>query len=107
MLKINYLENENKLMCTFSGHISGAVCDDLATSINHRLEQIMENQTDPDQLRVVFDLTEVSYIASSYIRICMATAKKLKPGSFSIINCNPFIKKTFKIVGLDEVLNII
>ncbi len=106
MLKINYLKDEDQLVCTFSGHISGEFCEDLATNIDQRLTQIKENRTDPDQLQVIFDLAEVSYIASSYIRICMSTAKKIKAGNFSIVNCNPFIKKTFKIVGLDDVLNV-
>lgn len=107
MLKTNYIKNENKLMCIFSGHISGPVCDELAAKIDSQLQQLNENGNEPDQLQVVFDLTEVSYIASSFIRICMATAKKLKPGNFAIANCNPFIKKTFKVAGLDAVLNVI
>ncbi|MEN6456353.1 MAG: STAS domain-containing protein [Prolixibacteraceae bacterium] len=107
MLKTNYIKNENKLMCTFSGHISGLVCDELAAKIDSQLAQIKENGNNSDQLQVAFDLAEVSYIASSYIRICMATAKKLRPGNFSIINCNPFIKKTFKVAGLDEALNVV
>lgn len=107
MLKTTYLNDENRLTCTFSGHISGAVCDELTAKLEVRLSQIKETGIEPDQLRVTFDLGEVSYIASSYIRICMATAKKIKPGNFSIINSNPFIKKTFKIAGLDEILNVI
>ena len=107
MLKTNYIKDEDKLMCTFSGHISGLVCDELATKIESQLLQIKESGNNLDQLQVAFDLTEVSYIASSYIRICMNTAKKMKPGNFSIINCNPFIKKTFKVAGLDELLNIV
>jgi anti-anti-sigma factor len=107
MLKTNYIKDEDKLMCTFSGHISGLVCDELAAKIDSQMAQIKETGSNQDQLQITFDLAEVSYIASSYIRICMATAKKLKPGNFSIINCNPFIKKTFKVAGLDEVLNVV
>jgi anti-anti-sigma factor len=107
MLKINYLKDKDQLVYTFSGHISGAVCEGLSTNIDQHLTQIKENRADPEQLQVIFDLKEVSYIASSYIRICMSTAKKLKPGNFSIINCNPFIKKTFKIAGLDDILNVV
>lgn len=107
MLKTHYMKDENKLMCAFAGHISGVVCDELAAKIDFQLAQIRETGSEPDRLQVTFDLTEVSYIASSYIRICMATAKKLNAGNFSITNCNPFIKKTFKIAGLDDVLNVV
>jgi len=107
MLKTNYIKDENKLICTFSGHISGLLCDELATKIDSQMAQIKETGSNQDQLQIAFDLTDVSYIASSYIRICMATAKKLKPGKFSVINCNPFIKKTFKVAGLDEILHVV
>jgi len=56
--------------------------------------------------KIVFDLREVEYISSSFIRICVSVAKQAGPGMFSIIHCQPFIKKTFKISGLDEILNV-
>jgi anti-anti-sigma factor len=55
---------------------------------------------------LVFDLRDVNYISSSFIRICVNTAKQIQKGKFSIIHCDPFIKKTFKIAGLDDLLNI-
>jgi anti-anti-sigma factor len=55
---------------------------------------------------IIFDLQEVEYVSSSFIRICVSVAKEAGKGHFSIINCQPFVKKTFKISGLDEVLNV-
>jgi anti-anti-sigma factor len=54
-----------------------------------------------------FDLSGVEYIASSFVRICVGYAKLAQPGKFSIVNCQPFVKKTFKISGLDGMLNIV
>ncbi len=34
-------------------------------------------------------------------------AKKVQPEFFSIINTHPFIKKTFKIAGLDNMMEIL
>ncbi len=55
---------------------------------------------------IIFDLQNVDYISSSFIRICVSVAKQARPGQFSIINCQPFIKKTFKISGLDDILHV-
>jgi anti-anti-sigma factor len=55
---------------------------------------------------IVVDVKEVTYIASAFIRTCVRIAQETGPGRFSIIHCQPFVKKTFKISGLDEVLNI-
>jgi anti-anti-sigma factor len=81
--------------------------DALATP---KLNEILES--DPVLLsrnpgnELVFDLTEVDYIASSFIRLCVNYARQSGPGGFAITNCQPFVKKTFKISGLDEILNI-
>ena len=49
-------------------------------------------------------MTEVNYIASSFIRICVTVAKQVPRGNLTIVNCDPFLKKTFKIAGLDEIM---
>lgn len=60
----------------------------------------------PEQLlsgpRLHFDLAEVDYIASAFIHICVQHAKIAGPGKFSIVNCQPFVKKTLKIAGFDS-----
>ena len=106
MLKFDHLPEENKLVCIFSGSINTVVCAELAPEIDKMLNGIAGGEAVPEQLQVVFDLGEVAFVASSFIRISMNTAKKLTPGNFSIVNCNPFIKKTLKIVGLDDLLHV-
>ena len=73
------------------------------------METIPANLPKADMLaawNIVFDLAEVDYISSSFIRICVNVAKMAAPGKFSIVNCQPFIKKTFKVSGLDEALKV-
>ena len=55
---------------------------------------------------VNFDIKDVEYIASSFIRICVSTAKQLANKNFSIVNTIPMIKKVFKIAGLEKLLNV-
>jgi len=106
MIKFHHSPHEKKLVCKFKGKLDTNVCIQVAVQITDKITEIK----DPAELIhsgfIVFDLEEVNYIASSFIRICISTAKTAEKGNFSITNSNPFIKKTFKIAGLDEMLNV-
>jgi len=80
----------------------------LSAELDSKFISLCENE-DPQALldfSLVFDLKEVSFISSSFIRLCVAGKKRVRNGNFSITNCDPFIKKTFKIAGLDGILNV-
>jgi len=98
---IEFTTSENTLNCVFQGRLGADNADTLSNKITKEI-----NSQDNDDLKVTFDLQNVDYIASSFIRICVTTAKQLDEGNFSIINTNPMIKKVFKIAGLDEILNV-
>ena len=57
-------------------------------------------------MKICFDLQNVGFIASAFIRICLATSRRIDPVNFSIINASPMVKKTFMISGLDKALNV-
>lgn len=102
MLTFQHNPEDKEVTIVFTGRM-----DTLATATLNKMienEPVMKNR-DCDT-KIVFDLSGVDYIASSFIRICVSYAKEAGPGQFSMINCQPFVKKTFKISGLDEVLNI-
>jgi anti-anti-sigma factor len=102
MLAFDFNDAEKLTTLTFTGRM-----DTLAVA---RLNEMLEAEPRMKEWRadqkIVFDLANVEYMASSFIRICVSYAKQASPGQFSMVNCQPFVKKTFKISGLDEVLNI-
>ena len=102
MLAFSYNPAEKAVTFTFVGKMDTLAIPRLNEMID--AEPLMTGHQPGD--RIIFDLKEVDYIASSFIRICVSHAKLAGAGNFSIINCQPMIKKTFKISGLDEVLNI-
>ena len=102
MVTFNYNADEKIFTLTFTGRM-----DFVAVGIlNERIlaEPVLKELKPGDKM--VFDLKEVDYIASSFIRICVLYAKQFGSGRFSIRHCQPFVKKTFKVSGLDDVLNI-
>jgi anti-anti-sigma factor len=108
MFEYQYQEIDHTMVFKFSGRLDTLSCSDLAEMIISKIAEY-KGSGDSEVLfpgNVVFDLKEVNYIASAFIRICVSTAKSVEKGGFSIQNCAPILKKTFKIAGLDELLNI-
>lgn len=103
MLDATFNDNEKTLTCKFIGRMDTVNSKEVEGQLEKRMVEIVAEKS---ELKIVFDLEEVDYIASSFIRICLATAKELKEGSFSVINTQPLIKKTFKVAGLDEPLKV-
>ncbi len=106
MVTFNFNNELNELSCRLMGRMSADKVTEISSSIQKKITEQEANIENPDQLKVNFDLQEVDYIASSFIRICVIQAKKLDKGNFKITNASPLIKKTFKIAGLDGLLNV-
>ena len=102
MVAFNYNAGEKVITAVFTGRMDSVAAMKLADIIQN--EQVINERKSEE--KIVFDLKDVDYIASSFIRICVTQAKQAGKGNFSIVNCQPFVKKTFKISGLDEALNI-
>ena len=102
MVVFNYNTEEKVITVAFTGRMDSLAVVKVVDII--QAEPVMKDWKSDD--KIVFNLQEVDYIASSFIRICVSHAKQAGHGRFSIANCQPFVKKTFKISGLDEILNI-
>jgi anti-anti-sigma factor len=102
MVTFNYNNEDKILTATFVGRLDTIAVQKLSEVIQVNLP--LKNGKSED--KIVFNLLDVDYISSSFIRICVNVAKQAGPGQFSIVHCQPFIKKTFKISGLDDILNV-
>jgi anti-anti-sigma factor len=108
MVTFDIDKNGKRFVCRFTGRLDTNLCLKLVDLVNEKLAEISEPGKEViSGYRMEFDLKDVNYIASSFIRICVNTAKKAEKGNFSITNSDPFIKKTFKIAGLDETLSVL
>ncbi len=55
--------------------------------------------------KIAFDMAPVTYVASSFLRICLRAARQAGPGRFSCLNLDPSVKKVFKIAGFDVLVD--
>ncbi len=92
----NYIRNGELLTCILSGKI-----DTLNSSVleNEIYENMKEGITS-----VVFDLQEVDYISSTFLRIVIKTVKAVGKENFVITNVQPSVMKVFKIANLTEIV---
>jgi anti-anti-sigma factor len=95
---MKFLKNENALVCQFASHLNTAVCNEIEP---HILEEIGKGHE-----QVVFDLSEVEFVSSAFLRLCLKSYNKLGSDSFSIINTSPVVKKVFMVAGFDKNLNL-
>jgi Anti-anti-sigma regulatory factor (antagonist of anti-sigma factor) len=95
---VNINSENAKLVLTFPKKIDTAVCGTFENELNEKLKT--------SQADVIFDLSGVEYIASSFLRICVDVAKKTGKDNFLLKNVPPFVEKVLKVAGLEEQLNI-
>jgi anti-anti-sigma factor len=94
MIQVVYEEKEARIR--FFGQLSSVSCETLEGEV----DQVLLKQPET----VVFDLHEVSFVASIYLRICLKIYKKMGRDHFRIINVSPALKRIFAIAGLDEMV---
>jgi anti-anti-sigma factor len=96
-MTVSYERNDDKLIFVFDGRMDTIKCMNAEKEV---IDSIQESDI------IVFDLKNVDYIASSFLRLCGRASNTVAPGKFSIINLTPPVKKVFKIAGLADRLNI-
>ena len=111
MIEFNFNSESKTLTCKFLDRMDTPNSHEAIKQVNEKLEEIpgKEPNTEDlklDSIKVVFDLKGVHYISSSFLKLCILTAKKVDTGCFSIINTDPRTMKVFKISRLDEMLNV-
>ena len=113
MTKCNFDSETNILTCAFSGRMDGTASEEGNRIIQEELKEIGEREADgTDQapalagLKIVFDLKEIDYVSSGFLRLCITLSREVEKGNFSVSNTSPFVKKIFKMAGLEEILNV-
>lgn len=96
---VTFNEREKDIICTFTGKLDTmAVMKDEA-AVDEKIGQAHDRS-------VAFDLAGVTFIASSFLRLCLKTAKTVGAARFSMGNLSPEMKKVLVISGLDKQLRI-
>ena len=96
---VTFTEQDNEIVCTFTGQLGTAEVMKDQPAVDQKLEQVHDRS-------VAFDLSRVSFVASSFLRLCVKTAREAGPARFSVRNLTPEVKKVYVICGLDKQMAI-
>lgn len=92
------ITNEANLICAFKERLDTANC--------LKIEDELFTKVQESKVPVIFNLQDVDYVASGFLRLCLRVVKEVGPGNFSVINVHPNVKKVFKIAGFDREISI-
>lgn len=89
---------EENMIFTFPQRMDSAASTEVLPDILKKIEQYKNN--------IVFDLKQVNYISSAFLRICLTVCKNVGTEKFCCLNVSPSVKKVFKIAGFDDFMKI-
>ncbi len=96
---VTFQEQDQQIVCTFTGPLNTAAVLKDTPEVETMLAKAHDR-------KVAFDLAGVTFIASSFLRLCVQTTKTVGSAGFSVRNVSPEVKKVFVISGLDKQLHI-
>ena len=86
-------ELQDRLVVRFESRMDTARCAEIATELRASLAA--------SPVPVVFDLEQVDFVSSAFLRLCIYAHQQASGQGFQIVNAGPSIKRVFKIAGLD------
>jgi len=100
---MHFLETDNTLNCVFSDRLDGYACPEIERELSLRVANFKKGRQDA---QLVFDLTDVIYISSAFLRICLIYCKTFGKHHFSVANVSEDIHKVFHISGFIEIMHV-
>ncbi|MCX6914087.1 MAG: STAS domain-containing protein, partial [Verrucomicrobia bacterium] len=76
-MRIDYIENKNRLTCRFSGQLTTTLSTGYGETLVSQLEALPEQGRTSGTLQIVFDMEHVTYLSSSFLRVCVMAAKRV------------------------------
>lgn len=97
-LKIETNSNHGSVVIKLEGQLDTAAAPELEAVLDGVL---------PEAEELVFDLSDLSYIASSGLRLVLRSQKAMKgKGTMKLINVAPSVQEVFDITGFTDFLTI-
>jgi anti-sigma B factor antagonist len=99
-MEIQIRDNGGISIIDFSGNLD----TNNSPAAENEVNRLIESGND----KLIFNFKELNFIASSGLRILLATAKKLKAtgGTMMVCNLNETVQEVFDISGFASILNL-
>ena len=103
MAEFNYSKNSNKLSIVFSEkRLDYNTAVKLSDSIKSEVDRILKEEE--GKPTIVFDLRNVEYVSSMFIRTVLLLVNKVGKENLQIANANIFVYNLFNETGLSSLM---
>jgi anti-anti-sigma factor len=89
-------EVDGKIVCTLGGHFDTLQSQELEEALKARLKTPQA---------VVFEMQDVTYVCSAFLRVCVFVSKIVGPGRYTLLGVTPPIKRVFKMAGMSDLFD--
>ena len=104
-MSVNVEKKGDELIFRFDGRMDTQGSNLVEVQLDKIINEVED--FDPGAGKLIFDLKEVDFVSSAFMRVCIKYAKKVQQGNFILLNTDLNIKKTMKIAGLDKLFKIL
>jgi len=102
MISTKYEMECDELRCVFTGRLDAEASRADTETFESAWQTAQKERGDrASSMKIIFDLGEVDYVASGFLRLCMQASKKPGGNQLHVVNTSPDIKKLFAMAGLD------
>lgn len=96
---IQFAIHDGQLVCRMHERMDNSACMTAEAALRERVQS--------EGLPVLFDMADVVYVSSAFIRLCIQTYKTVGGARFALQHVSPDVKRVFKIAGLDDQLRML
>ena len=100
---MQFVEMGNTLNCLFTGRLDEQICSEVEHDL---LQHVSDFKSDREDVQLNFDLAEVVFISSPFLRLCLICFRMFGKDSFSITNVSTNIHQVFHISGFADMMHI-
>ena len=99
---------DNYTITEEAGVLKIMISGDFTANVAATVQEKLEGYRDHDVAKVVFDFKEITFLASSGLRVLIFAKKRIKEGmEVDIVNAGANARKILKMSGLIDVFNMI
>ena len=103
---MHFSKVDNTLYCSFSGRLDGSICSEIEHDLLQHVSDFKKDHENKEDTRLNFDLSEVIYISSAFLRLCLICFKIFGKDCFSVTNTSGEIHNVFRISGFTDIIHV-
>jgi anti-anti-sigma factor len=105
-METTYSPEQDHLQCHFSGELDSSAATEADEAVAGVIDGILGVGQSSESLRIVFDMSEVSYASSLFLRCVVATARRVARGNLEVVGCTQSMHNLFRVTSLDKLVNL-